>query len=118
MKVLVLGDGLLGTEIVNQTGWDFISRKKCGFNINDIASYYSFFSEYDTIVNCIANTDTYSKDKESHWNVNYVFVDNLVNYCNDKNIKLIHISTDYIYTYSIENSSEDDVPCHLPTWYG
>jgi hypothetical protein len=118
MKVLVLGDGLLGSEIVRQTGWDFISRKKINFDINDINSYSSFFLEYDTIVNCIANTDTYSKDRESHWNVNYVFVDNLVNYCNDNNIKLVHISTDYIYTYSIENSSEADVPCHLPTWYG
>jgi dTDP-4-dehydrorhamnose reductase len=118
MKVLVLGDGLLGSEIVRQTGWDFVSRKKGGFNINDIKSYNSFFSGYNTIVNCIANTNTYSNDKESHWNVNYVFVDNLVNYCNDNNIKLVHISTDYIYTYSIENSSETDVPCHLPTWYG
>lgn len=28
IKPLVLGDGLLGTELVKQTGWDYISRKK------------------------------------------------------------------------------------------
>jgi hypothetical protein len=28
MTVLVLGDGILATELVKQTGWSFISRKK------------------------------------------------------------------------------------------
>ena len=27
-KVLVLGDGLLGSELVKQTGWEYVSRKK------------------------------------------------------------------------------------------
>jgi hypothetical protein len=27
-KVLVLGDGLLGSEVVKQTGWDYVSRKR------------------------------------------------------------------------------------------
>jgi hypothetical protein len=30
MKVLVLGDGLLGNEIIKQTNWDYLSRKKDG----------------------------------------------------------------------------------------
>jgi hypothetical protein len=29
-----LGDGLLGSEIVKQTDWSLISRKKNGFDIN------------------------------------------------------------------------------------
>ena len=32
MRVVVLGDGLLGSEIIKQTGWDIISRKKNGFD--------------------------------------------------------------------------------------
>ena len=32
--VVVLGDGLLGSEIVKQTDWSLISRKKNGFDIN------------------------------------------------------------------------------------
>ena len=35
LKVLVLGDGLLGSEIVKQTNWDYISRKT-GFDINNL----------------------------------------------------------------------------------
>ncbi len=114
INVLVLGDGLLGSEIVRQTGWDFISRKKDDFNIYN----FSLPSGYDVVLNTVANTDTYSKDKKSHWDVNYVFVNKLIKYCNDRKIKLIHISTDYIYAGSINNASEEDVPVHCNNWYG
>lgn len=116
MKPLILGDGLLGSELIKITGWDFLSRKSHNFNINDFESYID--SKYDIIINCIANTDTYSNDKQGHWNVNVEFVDKLIDYCNLKNLKLVHISTDYVYTGSEINSSEDSVPVHCNTWYG
>ena len=115
-KVLVLGNGLLGSEIVKQTNWGFVSRKTTGFDINKINQ--SIPDGYDIIVNCIANTDTYSKDKQPHWDVNYVFVNKLIKYCNNRKIKLVHISTDYIYAGSINNASEEDVPVHCNNWYG
>ena len=115
MKVLVLGDGLLGTEIIKQTGWDCISRKKDGFDIT--ISSFNCLLEYDTIINCIAYTDTYSDDKEKHWDVNYKSVILLANYCSFHNIKLVHISSDYVYTNSVENASENDVPVHGRNWY-
>ena len=122
LKVLVLGDGLLGSEIVKQTGWDYISRKKDGFDINYV---YPFFPKneiqtpiHNVIINCIANTNTYSNNKDEHWVVNYVFVNELIDYCNRYNIKLIHISTDYIYSNSVDNASEEDVPVHCNNWYG
>jgi dTDP-D-glucose 4,6-dehydratase len=73
--------------------------------------------KYDVIVNCIANTSTYSLNKEEHWNVNYKGVADLVDFCNKWNIKLVHISTDYVYTNSINEASEDDVPIHGNNWY-
>jgi len=114
MKVLVLGDGLLGSEIVKQTNWDYISRKKDGFDItkNDFN-----FHGYDVIINCIAFTNTYSNDKENNWNVNYKAVADLVDYCNNQNIKLVHISTDYVYTNSNSEVSENDIPVHGNNWY-
>ena len=114
LKVLVLGDGLLGSEIVKQTNWDFVSRKN-GFDINNLDS---IDDSYNVILNCIAHTDTYSKEKEKHWEVNCVFVKNLIEFCNKRNIKLIHISTDYVYTNSVEDASENDVPVHCDNWYG
>jgi dTDP-4-dehydrorhamnose reductase len=126
-KIVVLGDGLLGSELVKQTGWDYISRKKDKFNIQDYESYYKFFLEnydsviwwnkYNTIVNCIANTNTYSDDKDLHWNINYKSVIKLSDFCSKHDIKLVHISTDYVYTNSIDNASEEDIPIHGNNWY-
>jgi hypothetical protein len=117
LNVLILGDGLLGSEIENQTGWDCISRKRNNFSIDDFEDFIPKF-KYDVIINCIANTDTYSSEYESHWDINYKFVLNLINFCNENNIKLVHISTDYLYTGSVNNASELDVPVHCNTWYG
>lgn len=116
MNVLVLGDGLLGSELVKITKWDFLSRKSHNFDINNFELYIN--SGYNIIINCIANTDTYSEDRHSHWNVNVEFVDRLIDYCNDNNIKLVHISTDYVYSGSESNASEESVPVHCNTWYG
>lgn len=114
MKILILGDGLLASKLVNVTNWDYISRKKDNF---DIDNFKFNLIDCDTIINCIACTDTYSINKDNHWNVNYKFVANLVDYCNMNNIKLIHISTDYVYTNSVSNASEDDIPIHGNNWY-
>ena len=126
-KIVVLGDGLLGSELVKQTGWDFISRKKDGFDISNYSLYYKFFledhdsiawwSKYNVIVNCIANTNTYSDNKDLHWDINYKSVIKLSDFCSKHNIKLVHISTDYVYTNSVNNASENDVPIHGDNWY-
>ena len=127
-RVLILGEGILGTEIKKQTGWDCISRKSNDFDITKPELFDKFLIEtfdgvatklkYNVIINCIANTNTYSNEKNKHWSVNYQGVADLVDYCNKHNIKLVHISTDHVYANSKSNTSEDDVPVHLNTWYG
>jgi dTDP-4-dehydrorhamnose reductase len=116
-NILVLGDGLLGSEIVKQTGWNYISRKKDGFDI--CSSDYQWFNlhTYDIIINCIAFTDTYSGNKEEHWDINYKSVIHLSNFCETFNVKLVHISSDYVYANSIKEASEDDIPMHQGNWY-
>lgn len=116
MNVLVLGDGLLGSEIVMQTNWNYISRKKDGFDITKFN--FDVILNYDVVINCIAYTNTYSTDRQKHWNVNYESVIQLTNFCNTHNIKLVHISTDHVYADSNSDASENDVPVHLNTWYG
>jgi hypothetical protein len=115
-NVLVLGDGLLGRELINQTNWDYVSRSKDGFDVNHLDEF--ILSNYSIVINCISHTDTYDKDRELHWNVNCKFVDKLIDYCNEHFIKLIHISTDYVYSNSIPFASENDVPVHCNNWYG
>ena len=69
------------------------------------------------MINCIAFTNTYSDDKVSHWNINYKAVAELTDFCNKWNIKLVHISTDFVYTNSNHPSKETDVPVHGKNWY-
>jgi dTDP-4-dehydrorhamnose reductase len=120
MRVLVIGDGLLGHEIIKQTGWDFISREKNNIDVtsNENSVTAEMIKEYDTIVNCIAYTKTYEQDFDNAWSINCVYLNKLIEITNMLNQKLIHISTDYIYANSVTNASEEDVPVHLGTWYG
>ncbi len=124
MKILVLGDGLLGSEIIKQTGWDYVSAKKDGIDVvSDFYGLLEVIGKYkpDVLVNCIGYTKTYDPERELHWEVNYKFVVKLVQYCDNKGIKLVHISTDYIYTntnvFSSDGISETDIPVHQQTWY-
>ena len=73
--------------------------------------------EYDEIINCIACTDTYDENKDANWNTNYKGVVDLVDYLDDKDMKLIQFSTDYVYAQSNKNASETDVPVHDANWY-
>ena len=83
--VLVLGNGMLGKEISKQTGWDNISREKDGFDITKKKTYKKLLNEefgpiQHTIINCIANTNTYLDERRPHWEVNYKGVDKLVRF--------------------------------------
>lgn len=117
MRVLVIGDGLLGSEIVKQTNWDYISRKKDGIDFTNLESYKHKMSKYDTILNCVAFTETYSDDKISNREINFVSVTKLSDFCVMENKKFIHISTDYVYTNSVNNASENDLPLISENWY-
>lgn len=117
-KITILGDGLLGSELKKQNrDWQCLSRKKTSFNIEDVGG--SITSTPDIIVNCIAHTDTYGTQKDPHWKANVLFVDRLIDYCNDNNVKLVHISTDYLYANSQRFATEDStIPTPVNTWYG
>lgn len=118
MNVLILGDGILATELLRQTGWRFISRKKNKIDFVYPGSYSSLIKGYDVIVNCIACTDTYSPEKEKHWAINYKGVAELVKLCNLYGSKLVQISTDHIYANSEYEATEESIPQPIPTWYG
>jgi dTDP-4-dehydrorhamnose reductase len=117
MKVIILGQGKLGREIFSQTLWENLSRSKNNIEVTEFDKWKEKLLPYDVILNCIANTNTYSKDKISHINTNYKFVIDLVSFCNEHNKKLVHISTDYVYTNSNERTSEDEVPVTDHSWY-
>jgi len=117
MRPVILGDGLLGSELEKQTRWDILSRSVNSIEITDITTWAHLLLPYDTIINCIGFTDTYSIDRQVNWDINYKAVIELTDYCNYHNKKLVHISTDYLYSNSIAEASEEDIPVHNNTWY-
>ena len=117
MKVLVLGDGLLGSEIVRQTGWDYVSRKKDGLDIKDYNSLIDTVLDYDVVINCIAHTDSYSYDGGEHWVTNFRFPALLSDITNTEQIKLVHISTEFVYADNPTPPTEEDLPHHDRSWY-
>ena len=115
MKTLVLGDGILGSEIVKQTGWESMSRKKTGFDINSTS--LEVLNDYDIVINCIANTDCYSLSKIKHLEINYNFPKRLSDYCVNRGIKLVHISTEFVYANNKYAPNEEDKAIPDNTWY-
>jgi dTDP-4-dehydrorhamnose reductase len=116
-KILILGNGLLGQELHKQTNWDIISRQDYHFDFNNLKSYKKYLSKYNIIINCIAYTKTYDKNKYLAFSTNYKAVMDLADYCNKTKKKLIHISSDYVYGNNKIGNSENDVPVHAENWY-
>jgi len=117
MKILVLGDGVLGSELYRQTGWDRASRRLGNLNIDDYNDLSFLISKYDTVINCIAHTDSYSNDKETHYSINYKFVIQLSDLCKAVDTKLVHISTEFVYANNDIPPTEEDIPKPDNTWY-
>lgn len=120
-KILILGDGLLGSELHKQTGWDYISRKKDNFNVenflNDFLKWKTIFEQYTDIVNCIGYINTRDNTKNFHMQINLDFPQDLIYVCNMMHKKYIHISTDYLYANSNKYAKEDDVLSQPNNWY-
>jgi len=116
-KILILGDGILGSELQLQTGWDLVSRKLTGLNIKDTDQLRKVLEGYDTVINCIANTDTYSDNAKDMCEVNYYFPYHLALICNELKIKLVHISTEYVYANNKTLPNEDSLPIPANNWY-
>jgi nucleoside-diphosphate-sugar epimerase len=117
MKVLILGDGLLGTELNNQTGWDVASRKQGNLNIYNPKALSKLIKKYDVVINCIANTNSYSEDQQSHRDINYRFAASVSHICNNESTKLVHISTEFVYANNLKPPTEEDIPFPDGTWY-
>lgn len=113
---VILGNGLLGTELQQQTGWDAITRERDRFDLLNSYLFGRYMKGYDCIINCTGFTKDHS-DKGNNLDVNFKAVVELANYCARQGKKYVHISTDIVYAGSVHSASEDDVPIHARNWY-
>ena len=104
MNILITGgNGQLGQEIRKFSG----NRKKFVFTdaeTLDVTKKEKILDFVNTnnisyIINCAAYTDVNKSElmQSEALNINSNGVKNIVEVCEKKNIKLIHISTDYVY---------------------
>ena len=77
----------------------FVSRSKV--NITQVETINSFYKEYpfDGIINCAAYTDVdqAEREEEKALRVNCQGIRNLINFAENKNLSIIHFSTDYVF---------------------
>jgi len=104
-NILVTGsNGQLGSEIKELSNdydhrFFFTDRSSLDISkVNDIRAYI-IKNSINTIINCAAYTavDKAEEDKELSNSINNIAVKNIAMLSNEFNIKLIHISTDYVF---------------------
>ena len=111
--ILVTGSlGQLGTQIrnisKNFSNYKFTFSNKKNLDISKFDSLKNFVltKKIDLIINCAAytNVEMANKNRELADLINNISVGNIAKICLDLNIKLIHISTDFVFE-GINNKS-------------
>ena len=126
MKILVTGaSGQLGQEFKNnitKSDFDFYFANENELDItnkDDVLNYITN-NQINFILNCAAYTDVDGSElnKELALKVNSFGVKNLVEVCEEKKIKMIHFSTDYVYNSKSINPIIEDSNIDPINFYG
>lgn len=126
MKVLVTGvTGQLGFDVVKELKNRNISVIESNRQNMDITNFeqvrnFIIINKPDALIHCSAYTavDNAEEDRENCENVNVNGTENIVKVCAELNIKMIYISTDYVFKGDGENFwNPDDEVCPL-NFYG
>jgi dTDP-4-dehydrorhamnose reductase len=111
MSTIVLGNGFLGSHLVEKFKWDNIRSR-------DILKEAVFIPDAleahkpSVIVNTIAQTDTRKCERleDNSVYLNSILPHALQNYCNKRNILLVHISTACLYNTDNVICKENSTP--------
>ena len=126
MKILVIGEnGQLGRSIKNifsdiqlnnEDEFVFIGRKELDLSNEESISLYLNDNFFEIIVNCVGYTFVDKAESEEHlaYQINHLAVGKIAEISNKQKVKLIHISTDYIFDgFSEKSYLESDDPSPL-----
>lgn len=125
MKVLLLGvKGMLGSDLLTQfryrhdvVGMDIeeiniVNESECRRAVKEV--------QPQLVINAAAytNVDKCETDKEQCFAVNAEGIKNIAKACADKNILIIHYSTDYVFDGNGTRPCTEDDPCNPINTYG
>jgi len=106
MKILVTGgNGQLGQELKVASrlidDQQFYFTERGGLDITDQSALKAYFGSinYDACINCAAYTavDLAETERERAFEVNKEGAKNIAEICQQKKVKLIHVSTDFVF---------------------
>lgn len=126
-RILVTGaNGQLGSELAvlsakyPQYEWIFTNRNKITLNDLDLLKVQLNEINPNIILNCGAYTavDKAETEKELAFTINHLAVEVIAKYASDKNAKLIHISTDYVFDGSSSIALNEEAETNPINIYG
>ena len=126
MNILVTGaNGQLGQQFKNNTtesDFEFYFADENELDItnkNDILNYISDY-KINYILNCAAYTDVNGSEsnKDLAIKINSEGIKNLVEICEEQKLKMIHLSTDYVYDSNNINPIKEDSNINPLNYYG
>ena len=105
MRVLVTGaDGQLGkavVEVLGRRGYEIIPTNKRNMDITDERAVEDIFSQrdMDAVIHCAAytNVEKAEEERELCGKINIDGTRNIARSCERKKIKMVYISTDYVF---------------------
>jgi len=125
MKILLLGHkGMLGSDLLLQLRrkHEVIGLDKEEIDITSMPSCEGAINEHapDIVINAAAYTDVdgCEKAKNECFAVNAGAVKNIAESCREKNIRIIHFSTDYVFDGNSNEPYKEDYPCNPVNVYG
>ena len=126
MRILVTGsNGQLGQEFknnVSNSDHEFFFTDENELDITKKKEILDFVTIYkiELIINCAAytNVNDAETNKRQAIKVNLYAVRNLVEVCEEKKIKMIHFSTDYVYNSDNLNPINEDSNINPINYYG
>jgi dTDP-4-dehydrorhamnose reductase len=125
VKILLLGHkGMLGSDLVfklssehevvglDKEEIDIVSASECKGAIKEI--------EPDIVINAAAytNVDGCETAKDECFAVNAEAIKNIADACRDKNIRIVHFSTDYVFDGTVKQPYKEDHKCNPINAYG
>ena len=122
MKILLIGgSGCLGTEL-KKLNSEIFAPSRDQFNINNYNHVVSVIKEFapDIVIHAAAETDNRSVEKSPILaiNTNIIGTANVALACYENNVRLVYISTDYIYKGDKGNYKETNeiLPFNIYSW--